>query len=400
MPITVNLTQGTMFVLLVLLCSACATVPMGYPKVLPAGSEQQSHFWSDRVVYPFPVQQAKVTDAGEHPWTLTYMDVGKGSNTIVLIHGRGANAGYFSGIMNQLVRKHYRVIAVDLPNYGKSLALNYEQPLTRSLQDCRYLIHQLLSAKLGLKSYAMLGHSMGGQFAIGYALNYPDEVKALILESSYGLEEFPQTVKIEKGKQLDLFDPEYQHSMSQWQQVWEPLGYLDAVRKQSEEDIRKEYFRSNATSTETPIYLNRSPDSLFMFNLRTDMISANQTLFERFVQVYSRDFYNMGVETRRNDANSLVKHLDELKMPVFMAFGAQDHLLPVANLSGNKSIINDLALPAWLQLLSRNNLPVVVSYADAGHAIHADIADVFAHDVDRFIKHGRVTSEQVKFDYH
>jgi pimeloyl-ACP methyl ester carboxylesterase len=78
-----------------------------------------------------------------------------------------------------------------LPNYGKSIPGNLDKPITRSIQETSEVIHDLIVNQLGIPKAIYGGHSLGGQFVLGYALTYPEAVEGLILVAPAGLEELP-----------------------------------------------------------------------------------------------------------------------------------------------------------------------------------------------------------------
>ena len=61
------------------------------------------------------------------------------------------------------------------------------------MQDMREVVHELVVNQLGVKRATYLGHSLGGQLVLGYALTYPEAVTSLVLEAPAGLEEYPRT---------------------------------------------------------------------------------------------------------------------------------------------------------------------------------------------------------------
>jgi len=381
-------------------CANQKTNKFAYVKPISFG-EDSSLFWSDLVVYPYPVHEYEIEDDTNTPWRLTYMDVGKGRNTVVLLHGRGANAGYFSGLINYLVEHNTRVIAIDLPNYGKSLPLNRMKPVDRSLTLSRNLIRSLVNDHLRIKEFALLGHSLGGQVAMGYALNYPKEITHLILESSHGLEEFPGRISLENGEEIPLFDPTFSDDLISWENTWNRLGFVEQQQRLTVDTVINQHFVDTSEKDEEPdqpgVYLNKTLDAYYMMHLRAAMISRDPLNYERYIATYVRDFFAMGVETRLEDSSSITKKIGYLTMPVFFAFGEKDSLLPVTSLSENRSIINDLARPAFLQLITRDNPPIVVNYGDAGHVIHADIPEKFGNDIKEFMASNKTKSTPIDF---
>ena len=129
--------------------------------------------------YPMATQTVQVGTA-----QIAYHDVGKGERTLVLIHGLGSYMPAWSRNVEALA-KDYRVVVIDLPGYGKSSKANYEYSMRFFAKAVRGVVRQL-----GLQRVVLVGHSMGGQIAMTYALDYPGELEALVLTAPAGLERF------------------------------------------------------------------------------------------------------------------------------------------------------------------------------------------------------------------
>lgn len=115
---------------------------------------------------------------------ISYIDQGSGEQTIILVHGLASNAGFWRYNIPELSKK-YRVIAVDLPGYGKSQKGNYPYSMSFYADQIKNLIEELK-----LKNVVYVGHSMGGQIGIKLAIKYPTLLNKLILASPAGFEEF------------------------------------------------------------------------------------------------------------------------------------------------------------------------------------------------------------------
>jgi pimeloyl-ACP methyl ester carboxylesterase len=129
--------------------------------------------------YPIETKSLKVGNA-----EIAYADVGQGERTLVLIHGLGSYLPVWKRNLDVLARNH-RVIAIDLPGYGKSAKLNFPYSMEFFAEAVRGLVREL-----DLKHVTLVGHSMGGQIAMTYALMHPGDVEALVLTSPAGLETF------------------------------------------------------------------------------------------------------------------------------------------------------------------------------------------------------------------
>lgn len=116
---------------------------------------------------------------------VAYIDEGSGEQTIVLVHGLASNAGFWRYVIQPLADAGYRVIAVDLPGYGKSDKGAY--PYTMGFQA--ETLARLIQA-LDLEPVIFVGHSMGGQIGITLALERPDLIDRLVLAAPAGFEKF------------------------------------------------------------------------------------------------------------------------------------------------------------------------------------------------------------------
>ena len=124
------------------------------------------------------------------------------------------------------LRSGLRVIVPDLPHYGMSGPGNLDKSPARTMQDMREVVYDLVVNQLGVKKAVYLGHSLGGQLVIGYALTWPEAVQSLVLEAPAGLEEYPREIAISKDKKLRLFDESFARDFDKWKQIWDQTGIL------------------------------------------------------------------------------------------------------------------------------------------------------------------------------
>lgn len=208
--------------------------------------DPKKSFWKDFVTYPYPVKYANAKDKSGNSWQIGYMDeyagTDKGPKVLVIIHGKGAFAGHYGNVMQYALRSGVRVIAPDLPHYGMSGPGNLDKSPARTMQDMREVIYDLVVNQLGVKKAYYLGHSLGGQFVMGYALTWPDAVQGLALEAPSGLEEYPRDITIAKDKKARLFDQAFDHDFDKWKATWGPTGILDAEMKRSEQNVRDFFY--------------------------------------------------------------------------------------------------------------------------------------------------------------
>ncbi len=105
----------------------------------------------------------------------TFEPDGKAEGQIMLIHGFCLSTVSFEGVAEQYRREGYRVVAVDVPNFGYSSRESSETDLLSREEVIGALI-----TELGGK-WILGGHSMGGGIAINLACEMPGSVKGLVL---------------------------------------------------------------------------------------------------------------------------------------------------------------------------------------------------------------------------
>ena len=101
--------------------------------------------------------------------------IGSGDDHFIILHGFLGMGDNWKTHAKQLVEKGYCVHLVDQRNHGRSFwsdVFDYDA----MVDDLRiYLNHH------GLDQVILLGHSMGGKTAMGFALEYADRIQKLII---------------------------------------------------------------------------------------------------------------------------------------------------------------------------------------------------------------------------
>ncbi|RZI53829.1 MAG: alpha/beta fold hydrolase [Pseudonocardia sp.] len=73
--------------------------------------------------------------------------------------------------------KHYRCILIDLPNFGRTGPVVFDEPLHVT---CARIAATLMD-HLDIPRSIVMGNSIGGTVAIAYSLKYPDRVEKLVI---------------------------------------------------------------------------------------------------------------------------------------------------------------------------------------------------------------------------
>jgi pimeloyl-ACP methyl ester carboxylesterase len=112
-----------------------------------------------------------------------YYEAGQGEIPVVLLHGSGVDSAMISWktILPGL-STHYRVIAPDLPGYGKTDKPDVDYSMVfyqNYLGDFLRVLH--------FERVILAGLSLGGGVSLGYTLLHPENIEKLILVDSYGI---------------------------------------------------------------------------------------------------------------------------------------------------------------------------------------------------------------------
>jgi pimeloyl-ACP methyl ester carboxylesterase len=197
-----------------------------------------------------------------------------GGRVVVLVHGLGGRAEDWANLAPFLAKSGYRVYLPDLPGYGQS-----EKPadFSYSVPDEASVVVGFFDA-LGLKQVDLGGWSMGGWIVQRVAAEHPDRVARLMLFDSAGM-------YLKPDWDTGLFTPSNATE----------LGELDALLMP---------------------HPPRLPDFVAQDILR---ISAqNSWIIRRALS---------SMLTGRDATDHL---LPELKMPVLILWGAEDHITPLS----------------------------------------------------------------------
>lgn len=112
---------------------------------------------------------------------LVYWKGGSGPLTF-LLHGVNDQAGSWSGVVRDLLRGA-TLIVPDFPGHGHS------EPASGRLRvdDMLSALEAIMEIEAPVMPVRLVGNSMGGWVALRYALDHPDRVATLVLESPGGI---------------------------------------------------------------------------------------------------------------------------------------------------------------------------------------------------------------------
>lgn len=279
--------------------------------------------------YDYPVKYAELNDGIR----LAYIDEGKGSETILMIHGLGSYLPAWKKNISEL-SKNYRVIAVDLPGYGKSS----KAPHSGLMTFYAGVIGELIQ-KLDLGPVNLAGHSMGGQISMVLALEKPELVKRLILVDPAGFESFTAG---QKNWFKDVMTP-------------------NLVRLTTVEAIE-----SNLASN----FYRMPEDAKFMIEDRIAMRDASD--FDNYCLAVARSVHGMVDE-------AVLEKIPQIKTPTLIFFGENDMLIP-----------NRYLNPGFTSKIAENGAALIkgsklVMVPKCGHFMMFEKPEVFNTETRNFI---------------
>ncbi|HUK99252.1 MAG TPA: alpha/beta hydrolase [Nitrospirota bacterium] len=110
-------------------------------------------------------------------YKMHYIDIGKGK-PVVLIHGFADSTYSWHENVQALLENGFRLIIVDQPGLG--LSEIPPKPYVYSIENQSSEVLKL-TEHLQLKSFYLIGHSMGGSIALYITLNHPNKVRKTIV---------------------------------------------------------------------------------------------------------------------------------------------------------------------------------------------------------------------------
>lgn len=264
-------------------------------------------------------------------WKMHYNEAGEGP-AVIMVHGSGAGAtgwANFHRNVDAFVDAGYRVILMDCPGFGKSDPVVTAEP--RFVINAR-AIKALMDA-LDIDKAHLVGNSMGGGSALGFAVEYPERLGKMILMGSGGV-----------GR-TSLFTP----------LPMEGIKLLFGVyRDPSMENLKKmlDVFVYDASALTEEL-----------IELRHKSILANPQHLENFLKSVDLSKFQMG---------DFTENLPDIKAPTLITWGRDDRFVPI---DWSLKLLNGLP-DARLHVFSK-----------CGHWAQWEHADAFNRLVIDFLQH-------------
>ncbi len=273
------------------------------------------------------------------PPKVAYVELNRGGpkGTLVFVHGLGSYLKFWWYQLDAFAADGWHVVALDLPGYGKS-----EKPASfpytmEAMADCvRELVHAL-----GVEKPILVGHSMGGQTALSFAIRYPAELRALVLTSPAGFETFTP-------REQDWFERSYTVSL---------------VKSVPEYGIWGTVAQAN--------FSHFRPELDWMIEERVRVAKA--AAFDEYAYAQVRS-----VQALAHD-DFVRESLGQVKVPTIIVFGENDKLIPNAFLHGGHA--RDV-MASGARGIAGSEL---VGLEGCGHCVQLDCPDAYNATVKGFL---------------
>ncbi|MFP6891057.1 MAG: alpha/beta fold hydrolase [Nitrospinota bacterium] len=210
---------------------------------------------------------------------LYYEEYGAGV-PVVLIHGLAGDCGAWQPQI-KVLEKDYKVVAFDNRGAGRSSSPDYPYTTRQFAEDTIGLMDALNISEPA----HIVGRSMGGAIAQEMAIDFPDQVRSLLITASFG--------------KLDRYGHQILFNLNE---VVKAQGYAAAAKHQSLFFFPPQYFNEN---------------------------EAQLNAFEEMLGNTDRPVHGYVHSTHACLTHDALDHLDRVKCPTLVLAGGEDVLCSV-----------------------------------------------------------------------
>ena len=149
-------------------------------------------------IYPFSSNWLEIGNLRYH-----YIDEGpRDAPVILMVHGNPTWSFYYRTLIHGL-KDNYRIIAPDHIGCGLSdKPQDYDYTIQQHIDNLESLV-----SHLNLKEFVVACHDWGGAISFGYAINYPENVKAFVIfnTAAFSFPKVPKRIKVCRPNKLGGF---------------------------------------------------------------------------------------------------------------------------------------------------------------------------------------------------
>jgi len=269
---------------------------------------------------------------------MAYVDEGTGNNTILIIHGIGNYIKFYTPQITFLKASN-RVIAVDLPGYGKTGFRDFSYNID-------YHVESVISLIMGLKlnNVILTGHSYGAMVALDVFLKSPKNViKKLILLGPAGLREA-------KEDEINTI-----------------LGFVNENEKINDNTVKRSFARQVENNTQlVEAYLDEVIALTNSGEYKKTFITRTRVL--RSVVPLLKTFHNK---------------FNYIRIPILVIVGNQDRIVPISVIRQQE---RQTVEQYFKSLESLNPYSTVKIIEKCGHLLTIEQPDEVNKMINEFIK--------------
>ena len=164
--------------------------------------------------------------------TYAYTVQGEGT-PLVLLHGFTGRKETWDPFFAKFA-KGYQVIAIDLPGHGESFSQGVVTMMD-FVEDFHLFMKNLVN-----EPFHLLGYSFGGRSALSYAMQYPERIRTLILESaSPGLRTKEERLERQESDR-QLAEKIEREGVASFVDYWEAIPLFSSQKRLTEKAWRQQ----------------------------------------------------------------------------------------------------------------------------------------------------------------
>jgi len=254
---------------------------------------------------------------------LFYEDRGRGE-PILLVHGMGSDHTVWEGMI-PLLKKNYRVLAVDLRGHGASSKPQGPYSIKLFAQDMYQFIESL-----GISQVHFIGHSMGGAIGLELTLQHPEIIGSLTLISSFAYADSPLRDVLKELKKI-LTQEGYNAFFNACLQLANTTEFIqdnkelfqvimnDMAKTISISAIRDTLnacgevdFRTSLKNVKTPTMIIAGEDDIF--TPPSHSIKIKNAIYNSKIEIINNGTHNMLVERPQETCDLIYPFLKEFQL--------------------------------------------------------------------------------------
>ena len=256
--------------------------------------------------------------------------------TVILIHGLGSYLKFWKYQIDAFTKRGYRVLALDLPGFGKSDKPSTFPYTTEAFAD----VVREFAVTVKAQKPVLMGHSMGSHTAMNFAIRYPKELTALVLASPAGLEKF--TIK---------------------EQLWFKNIFSSAVIK---------------GTSEYGIWGSIRYNTFYQWKNEYEWLIEERARFIKNSEFSSYAYANVKTVQGLTQTDFIRDNLSKIQVPSIVFFGGKDRLIPNPFMHGNTPLS---------VMKHSHNIPKskLIKLKNCGHVLQIDCSEKLNKGVFSFL---------------